>query len=143
MAGIVNITEACSLAIHAMALLAKEVGKSHSTRELAAILNASENHLSKVMQRLCREKLIDSSRGPGGGFQLGRPADEITLQEIFETIEGRLEPQQCLRKQPICHGKPCVFGNVVRRINEDFLGYLKHTRLSEIAGILMSAEKGN
>lgn len=48
-------------------------------------------YLEQIFQRLRRAKLVQSKRGPGGGYTLARPADEITLCQVVEAIEGPLE----------------------------------------------------
>jgi Rrf2 family protein len=47
-------------------------------------------YLEQIFQRLRREGLIDSKRGPGGGYTLARAPEEITLREIIEALEGPL-----------------------------------------------------
>ena len=100
MATMLRISEAASLAIHAMAVVAGKPEEVHSTHGVATALGVSEAHLAKVMQRLTRAGLVSSVRGPKGGFVLARPAAEVTLLAIFEAIEGHLEPKGCLLKKP-------------------------------------------
>ncbi|MCF8044104.1 MAG: Rrf2 family transcriptional regulator, partial [Desulfarculaceae bacterium] len=69
---LLKISEAASLALHTMGLLASRPGEQVPTRELAARLKVSEAHLAKVMQRLGRAGLVRSQRGPKGGFALER-----------------------------------------------------------------------
>ncbi len=47
-----------------------------------------QGYLLKVLQQLVRSQILDSVRGPQGGFVLARPADEITILDIVEAIEG-------------------------------------------------------
>ena len=73
---VLNISEAYSLALHSLALLASDNGRSLTTHQIASTLGASEAHLSKVMQRLTKAGFLNSSRGPGGGFALKKPPDK-------------------------------------------------------------------
>jgi Rrf2 family protein len=80
---ILNITEAYSLALHAVSVIAAEEGGAPVTAHgIASRLGVSEAHLSKVLQRLVHARILKSSRGPGGGFSVNRPAGEITLRDI-------------------------------------------------------------
>ena len=45
-------------------------------------------YLLKIMQQLVRANVLNSKRGPGGGFSLARPATEITMLEIVEAVDG-------------------------------------------------------
>jgi len=48
------------------------------------------------MQRLTKLGLLRSIRGPGGGFLQARPPAQIKLLEVYEAVEGPLEPQDCV-----------------------------------------------
>jgi len=133
MSDLLRVSEAASLAIHTMALLAKNGGRHLSTRELATMLHASEHTLAKVLQRLAKAGLVESVRGPYGGFMLRRPADETKLLEVFESIEGPLSPPSCLLGTPICGGKECVLGGLVQSINWQVATYLAETSLARLA----------
>jgi Rrf2 family protein len=130
---IMNISEAYSLALHAMAMLAADGGGTPLTAHaIATRLGVSESHLSKVMQRLARGGTLASSRGPGGGFTLNRPASEITLREIYESVEGPLKLDDCLIGTRICGGKSCVFDDLIHKVNGEFQHYLEHTTVERI-----------
>ena len=108
MPNILRISEAASLALHSTVLLAANPGKLISTRDIASMLHVSEAHLSKVLQRLARAGLVRAIRGPKGGFRLVKPANETTLLEVYESIEGTLTPGKCLFESPICEGDACI-----------------------------------
>lgn len=132
MDNILKISEAASLAMHACTYLAAQNGEKVSTREIAGILDASEHHLAKVMQRLTRAGLVNSVRGPKGGFRLARNPEKITLLEIYEAIEGDFLPSNCLLTTKVCRGEKCILGNLLKTLNREVMDYLKGTKLSEI-----------
>ena len=88
MASIIQISEAASLALHSMVLLAASPERSLTVKEITGRTLVSEAHLSKVMQRLAKAGLVKSTRGPKGGFVLGDSGLSISLLSIFEAIEG-------------------------------------------------------
>jgi Rrf2 family protein len=47
-------------------------------------------YLFKVLGQLKKANIVQSKRGPGGGSSLARPAEDITLLEIIETIDGKM-----------------------------------------------------
>ena len=69
MAKVVSLSEAASLAIHAVVLIASS-DKLVNVNQIAKATAASKNHLAKVMQRLVKSNLVSSTRGPSGGFLL-------------------------------------------------------------------------
>ena len=135
MSNIIKISEAASMAIHAMVFLASESGRIVPSREIAGTLRSSEAHLSKVMQRLAKAGLVSSMRGPKGGFVLKRSAREISLLEVYEAIEGRLEETKCLLGQPICHGGRCIFGDLFKQVDQQTRKYLSRNMLSDLVSV--------
>lgn len=127
-----RISDAASLALHSMVLLAAKPDKPLTTHEVAAELRVSEAHLSKVFQRLAKAGLVNSTRGPGGGFILGKPADAVSLLDVYETIDGPLTGQDCLLGDPTCQGKACLLGGLVKAVNEQMRNYLSSTRLADV-----------
>ncbi len=134
MHGTLRISEAASLGVHAMTFLASEPNRMCVVRQMAESLRVSEAHLSKVMQRLNRIGLVSSVRGPGGGYKLGRPREEITLLDIVEAIDGPLDPSECIMPVKVCRGGTCVFGNLLGKVNDAVREHLSGTKLSELEG---------
>ncbi len=132
MAKLLRISEAASLGLHIAAIMAKEPDNYVPARELARRLDASEAHVSKVMQRLVRAALVTSTRGPGGGFRLRRAPGTITQLEVYEAVEGALEPSSCMLGKPVCDGD-CIFGDYIHRVDADFRTYLAETTLARPA----------
>lgn len=133
MPGVVKISEAASIAIHAMVALAVQPGKKISARKMAQQFELSSAHLSKVMQRLAKAGLVTSSRGPSGGFGLARSAQEISLLEIYEVVEGRLDAEGCLLSKSICPGGSCLLGDVIDEVNSTVRQTLADKTLAQLA----------
>jgi len=134
MASLLNISEAASLGLHTMALLATDRERRFTNQEIADVLKASANHLAKVMQRLSKAGLVRSIRGPQGGFVLGAPAEQVALLQIYEAIEGPVDRSGCLFSAPVCHGKNCVLGEALQSIHEQLRDHLHRTMLADLAG---------
>jgi Rrf2 family protein len=132
---ILNLSEAVSIALHTMVLLAARDGQVTSNRDIAETLGVSEAHLSKVLQRLHRLGLVRSIRGPRGGFALGRKSDTISLLEVYEAIEGPLKPATCLFRETICGGKHCILGDCLKHASRDVKAHFSNTRLADLTGV--------
>ena len=130
-----NISEAASLALHAMVLLAAHPEQRLAAGEIASELQASEAHLSKVLQRLARAGLVSSARGPKGGFVLRRKREEITLLEVFEAVDGPFPAGKCLLGLTACPATRCILGGVVEAVNQRVRSYLARTRLSKLSDV--------
>jgi Rrf2 family protein len=127
MSKIVQLSEAVSIAIHSMVLIAKAEGKIN-VNKIAEETGASKNHLAKVMQRLVKQGLLSSNRGPAGGFILKKAASKITLLEIYECIEGPIESDKCPQNKDVCHFSKCLMGGILKKVTNEFIEHFKsHT----------------
>jgi Rrf2 family protein len=99
---------------------------------MASGLSASEAHLAKVLQRLAKAGLVTGTRGPHGGFSLARPAREISLREVYEAIEGRLEVERCMLGSPVCSKPDCPLGSLFARLSDDVMQTLERMTLADI-----------
>ena len=79
-----------------MVLLSQTEGRATAT-EIAEQTRVPVRYMSKVLQTLSESGLVDSQRGPNGGFWLSRKADEITLLDVVDCFE----PIQRITKCPI------------------------------------------
>lgn len=143
MPNILKISEAASLALHSTVLLAANPDKLISTREIASMLHVSEAHLSKVLQRLTRTGIVRAIRGPRGGFRLVKPANETTLLDVYESIEGTLISSKCLFESPICAGDACILGGLLETVDRQVRDYLTKTKLGDLTSIYRSAKSAN
>jgi len=130
-----RVSEACTMALHTVVLLADEPQRSLTTREMASTFDLSEAHLSKVLQRLARAGLVRSARGPKGGFTLARSPDAVTLMDVYESIEGPLGAANCLFQSPVCRGGTCILGGLLKDLNTQVREYLSKTKLADLQGI--------
>ncbi len=130
---LVNISEAASLGLHTMAVLAKNNRRRFANQDIANLLGASGNHLAKVMQRLVKAGLVNSIRGPLGGFRLDKPSSAITLMDIYEAVEGPMKDFACLSDNPICETPGCILGQTVQNLHEQLKDCLIKTTLCELA----------
>ena len=132
MAGLVKVSEAASLGLHAAMLLARTEPALVRTRELGERIGASQAHLVKVLQSLNRAGLIETVRGPRGGARLARPAPQITLLEVYEAVDGPLEAAECLLERPVCGGSCCMVGKLLYRMNQEVRQHLARTTLADV-----------
>ena len=133
MANMLRISEATTLALHTMALLARHGEKRFTNEVIAERLNASGHHLAKVMQQLARAGLVESQRGPLGGFRLSMSAEEVPLLQVFEVIEGPLSQGGCLLREPVCPGNTCMLGNMICRLQEQIHDFLANTTVAQFS----------
>lgn len=128
---LVHISEAASLAIHSLALIASSNVRLNA-KKIAEILHVSQNHLAKILQVLAKNEYLESNRGPGGGFILKKNAQEISMLEVYQLIEGNVECQLCGISEDTCPFISCIFGGKLDKLTKDFVDYLNKTKISEL-----------
>ena len=65
-------------------------------RDIATRQDISEQYLEQLLANLRRAGIVRSTRGAGGGYDLARPADQITIGSILRALSGPLIPMKCL-----------------------------------------------
>ena len=81
----------------------------HSTRGPVPLADISErqeislSYLEQLFSRLRKEKLVDSVRGPGGGYLLGRDAMRIAVGEVIRAVDESVDATRC-QGQADCQG---------------------------------------
>jgi Rrf2 family protein len=130
MSSLVNISEGSSLALHGIAIVAIKNPERINVKSLAKLLDASVAHLAKIFQRLVKAGFVKSVRGPAGGFQLAMDAEDITLLDVYEAIEGKVNLNYCPLGKNKCQFTHCIFGKKLNQVSEQIYNDLKEIKLS-------------
>lgn len=98
---------ATGYALQALSRLPQD-GSYMLVRELAERLELPGPFLAKVLQQLAQMGLLESAKGPKGGFRLARPADEIFVGEVVAALEGPGALEHCVMGFASCEStNPC------------------------------------
>ncbi|MCF7886673.1 MAG: Rrf2 family transcriptional regulator [Candidatus Marinimicrobia bacterium] len=133
MKSLINISEGASLALHSLALMAARKPEKMNVKTLADRLDASKAHLAKVLQKLSKAGLVQSFRGPTGGFTLNRAPEDVALLEIYEVIEGKVNLTECPVGLDECMFSECIFNDSLTKISREIYETLKNIKLSEFS----------
>jgi len=111
-----------------------------SSKTIADLEGISLTFLEQILSKLRRGKIVQSVRGPGGGFVLARPAGEIRVDEIIESVEEPLMPVACMDEAGICQCEELCFTHMVwaglgQRI-KNFLASITLDELSREASMI-------
>jgi len=129
---ILNISEAATIAIHSMALIARSK-ELLNAQEIAEVTGFSKNHISKVLQQLVKFNFLNSTRGPKGGFVLKRNPEEVSLMEIYRAIEGDIDQGTgCKMHCENCPFNSCIFGGLSEKFSREFSNYLNEKNLATV-----------
>jgi len=101
-------------------------GKPVSIREVSGWEGISLSYLEQLFVKLRRGKIVRSVRGPGGGYVLARPAGQIRVDQIIDSVEESLVPVSCMANDGSCGcTNECITQSVWQELGNrvrDFLG---------------------
>lgn len=98
-----QITRQADYAVRAMVFLAQNQGEKPSpTRVIAKEKGIPTSFLAKIISQLSVAGLLQTSRGANGGVKLAKSADEISLLEVIEAIDGPIILNDCVAESATC-----------------------------------------
>jgi|TARA_B110000879_G_scaffold18373_1_gene22132 Rrf2 family iron-sulfur cluster assembly transcriptional regulator len=95
------VTAMLDLTIHAD-------GKPVSLSEISERQSISLSYLEQLFSRLRQSELVSSVRGPGGGYRLGRPSEDIFIAQIIEAVHESVDTTNCQGKGDCQGGEICL-----------------------------------
>lgn len=125
----------CKTAIKAVIYLASryESGEKAGIKEIAAFINASEHTVGKMLQTLVKEGVINSSKGPTGGFFTALKQRNQAIINIIHAIDGKEVFNECglgLSKCSATH--PCPMHNDYKEIRDQFKIMCQQKKVSDL-----------
>ncbi len=97
-----RISREADYAVRCLVYLASHLDRAVPVGEIAGPQEIPASFLAKILGRLARAGILSSTRGPGGGFRLAKPADGITLRSVVTAVAGPLELTECLVEGGFC-----------------------------------------
>ena len=95
--------------------------------------NISLSYLEQLFGKLRRRSLVVSTRGPGGGYTLGRAADDITVADIVTSVDEPLDATHCGGHESCIHGgERCMTHDLWVALNEKMLEFLQSVTLQKL-----------
>ncbi len=105
-----------------------------SLQDLSSTLHLPREFLAKILKLLAARGLVRSARGAHGGYQLARPATEISFLEVIEATEGPVQLNVCLDDKDRCDvSASCTMYHVWKSGQERMLEVYRATKLAELA----------
>jgi len=129
-----RLTTKGRFAVTAMVDLAKRGGQAPVTLSgISERQKISLSYLEQLFGKLRRNKIVESVRGPGGGYYLARPSNLISIAEIVTAVDEPLDATKC-GGQGNCHDeRQCVTHNLWIGLNKKIYDYLASVTLQDLA----------
>jgi Rrf2 family protein len=125
----------CKTAIKAVIYLGSkfELDEKAGIKEIADYIDASEHTVGKLLQTLVKQKVINSSKGPNGGFYITARQMYQPLLRIIDAIDGKEIFNECglgLSKCSATH--PCPIHNDYRKIRDQFKELCQQKKVNDV-----------
>jgi Rrf2 family iron-sulfur cluster assembly transcriptional regulator len=123
-------------AIRAVIYLAvhSEQNKKIGIKQISKDLGIPTPFLGKILQTLAKHKILSSTKGPHGGFGMGKKATEVSLIEIVDIIDGRDLFTKCLIRLEDCNkNEPCSMHSKYAEIRINLLSLFEKQKIEELA----------
>ena len=108
-------------------------GMPVSIKEISAREKISLNYLEQLFVKLRRGGIVNSVRGPGGGYLLARPAADIRIDQIIDTVEEALMPLSCMNADGSCGCEmECTTQSVWQGLGNQIRNFLASVTLEDL-----------
>lgn len=141
------LSNTCKYAVRALIYLGRfsENGEKIGIKKISGDLDIPTPFLGKILQSLVKHKILSSTKGPNGGFGLGKSADEITLYEIVKTVDGEDFFLNCLISFESCsvhreEGKPCAVHKRFNNVRSGLMEFYSQTTIASITSDMKGHE---
>ena len=129
-----KLTKKADYGLIALRHLASIPGATASTKDIAEAYHLPVPLLAKVLQKLTKEKILQSEAGTNGGYKLARPAGRITALEVVRAIDGPVILTHCFTEHGKCdQSENCTVREPLRRVHEGILELLNRFTISDLA----------
>ena len=122
-------------ALRALLHLAEaDAGTPLRVDDIAQELEVPRNYLSKILHALTRGDILDSTRGPGGGFRLARAPDDLMLAEIVGHFDHLPDKVECLLGRTECSDvDPCAAHERWKSVSREVMRFFRGTSLADLS----------
>ncbi|MBI4387345.1 MAG: Rrf2 family transcriptional regulator [Elusimicrobia bacterium] len=138
---LVRISLSVQYALEGIRDLAHHYGAGYlQAKQIAKRCGLPAEFLVKIFSRLAARRILESRRGPGGGFALARDPERIRVAEILEALEKpRQGRRACLLGRRFCgDNSACQIHNIAVQMEERLLNKLRIINLAELVGLAPS-----
>jgi Rrf2 family iron-sulfur cluster assembly transcriptional regulator len=92
----------------------------------------SLSYLEQLFTRLRKQQLVRSTRGPGGGYSLNKPASEIAVAEIVSAVDETVDTTRCSGASNCHDGEQCLAHELWDGLSQQIYGFLSEISLQDL-----------
>ena len=92
----------------------------------------SVSYLEQLFAQLRRHQLVESTRGPGGGYRLAKPMESVSVADIIFAVDNAPDPTQFADKDNGDSDQPCIAHELWTRLNRQVIDFLDSVSLLDL-----------
>jgi len=130
------LSNTCKYGIRAVVYLSvySTSSKKIGIKEISEKLELPSPFLGKILQSLARNKILTSTKGPNGGFGMGRAAADISLMDIVEIVDGPDIFETCLVRTSACSDEePCGIHDNITHVRQELKQFFIDQTIDDLA----------
>ncbi|MGQ0751159.1 MAG: Fe-S cluster assembly transcriptional regulator IscR [Betaproteobacteria bacterium] len=138
-----RLTTKGRFAVTAMVDLAMHHGSGPVTlAEISGRQKISLSYLEQLFGKLRRHRLVESVRGPGGGYNLARDMGKVSVADIILAVDEPIDATQCGGKENCHDDQKCLTHDLWAALNDRIFGYLESVSLRQLVDNQKAKESG-
>lgn len=119
--------------LYAMYYLAVHEGEGPQTLQSISTVGVPKQYLEQILGNLRRAGLVSTVRGAQGGYQMATAAQDTSLRDIIDAVEGPIELSECASAEHACHKSgTCPVRWVWQRVTDSINRELEKIKLSDM-----------
>ena len=107
-------------------------GNPISLPEIAKGQSISLSYLEQLFSRLKKSGLVESIKGPGGGYKLSKNADDIVISEVIKAVDESVETTACSGKSNCHNNQQCLSHNLWEDLGTEINNFLSDVTLQQV-----------
>ena len=138
-----RLTTKGRFAVTAMVDLAMRHGSGPVTlAEISGRQKISLSYLEQLFGKLRRKQIVESVRGPGGGYLLGKDMSDLSVSEIILAVDEPIDATQCGGKENCHDDNKCITHDLWASLNQRIFDYLGSVNLQQLVDSQRAKEVG-
>src|SRR6187401_636257 len=138
-----RLTTKGRFAVTAMVDLAMRHGGGPVTlADISARQKISLSYLEQLFGKLRRKQIVESVRGPGGGYYLGKDMRTLTVSEIILAVDEPIDATQCGGKENCHDDNKCITHDLWANLNQHIFDYLGAVTLKQLVDEQKAKQNG-
>ena len=110
--------------------------------EISQRQNISLSYLEQLFGKMRRRALVNSVRGPGGGYRLAKDMDRVSVADIIDAVDEPIDSTQCGGKENCHDDKKCITHDLWAKLNAHISAYLGAVTLKQLVDEQKAKQSG-